>query len=129
MRPNLFSLYNQNNSGLGCLLNLILIGLLLASVGLGWIVNGFLIFVCVLLLIPLIAWVGLQWWLGRNLINSTCPACGYAFTGFKETECLCPNCGTALKVEGKQFVTLTPPGTIDVQAIEIPNSDPQLPSE
>ncbi|MDV3001582.1 MAG: hypothetical protein N5P05_003188 [Chroococcopsis gigantea SAG 12.99] len=31
-----------------------------------------------------------------------------------------PNCGESLKVEGGTFQTLTPPGTIDVEAVEIP---------
>lgn len=114
---------NFSSPGLGCLINLLLLGLLLASVGLGWIVNGFLIFFLVLLLLPLVAWVALQWWLRRNLVESQCPVCNYQFTGFKQVECRCPNCGEHLKVEGGNFVTIAPPGTIDVQAVEVPNTD------
>ncbi len=118
---NQFSrIYNFNDSGLGCVLTLVLGVFLLGSVGLGWVVNGFLIFLAVILLLPIAAWVALRWWLGRNLVESNCPVCNYEFTGFKGTECQCPNCGEPLKVEGKSFLTLTPPGTIDVEAVEIP---------
>ena len=128
MRNNFSPLIRNNNPGLGCVINLLLIGLLLASVGLGWIVNGFLIFFLVLLLIPLVAWVSLQWWIGRNLVESECPVCSYEFTGFNKTECRCPNCGENLQVEGGKFLTITPPGTIDVQAVEVTNTDSQLPN-
>jgi hypothetical protein len=105
---------------LGCFLTLLLLGLLLGTVGLGWIVNGVLIFFALLLLLPAIAFWGFRWWLGRNLVESQCPVCDYQFTGFNERECRCPNCGEALKVEGGRFSRLTPPGTIDVEAVEVP---------
>jgi ribosomal protein S27E len=112
----------SNNSGLGCFLSLLLLGLLLGAVGLGWIVNGILLFFALLLLLPAIAFWGFRWWLGRNFVESQCPACNYQFTGFNRTECRCPNCGEALKVEGGRFSRLTPPGTIDVEAVEVPAS-------
>ncbi|MBR8831547.1 MAG: hypothetical protein Cpurp_10140 [Chlorogloea purpurea SAG 13.99] len=118
---NQFSrLYTSNDSGIGCLLTLVLGGLLLGSVGWGWVVNGFFILGAIILLLPLVAWLGLRWWLSRNLVQSLCPVCSYEFTGFNRTECQCPNCGESLKVEGGTFQTLTPPGTIDVEAVEIP---------
>lgn len=109
----------SNDSGLGCFLTLLLLGLLLGSVGLGWIVNGFLIFLALLLLLPGIAVLGLRWWLQRNLVEGACPACGSEFTGFNGTESPCPNCGEPLKIEGGRFQRLTPPGTIDVEAVEV----------
>jgi hypothetical protein len=117
--PRIISL---NNSGLGCFLTLLLLALLLGSVGLGWVVNGVLIFLALLLLLPALAFWGFRWWLGRNLVDSQCPACNYQFTGFNGTECRCPNCEEALKVEGGRFSRLTPPGTIDVEAVEVPAS-------
>ncbi len=108
-----------NNSGLGCFLTLLLVGLVLGSVGLGWIVNGCLILLCVLLLAPVVAFWGLRWWLQKNLVEDSCPSCGYEFTGFNRTECRCPSCGEVLQVENGQFRRLTPPGTIDVEAVEV----------
>lgn len=112
--------FRFNDSGFSVLLTLLLIALLLGSVGLGWIVNGVLILFALLLLAPAIAWLGLRWWLKRNLIEDRCPVCSYEFTGFKGTECQCPNCGEFLRVESGHFHRLTPPGTIDVEAIEVP---------
>jgi hypothetical protein len=117
---NFFRSYSANDSGLGCLLSLILVGLLLGSIGLGWLVNGFLILCGFLIISPVIAWGIFRWWLGRNLVEANCPVCSYEFTGFNRTECQCPNCGEPLKVEGGKFIILTPPDTIDVQAIEVP---------
>ncbi|MGL6337645.1 MAG: hypothetical protein ACRC80_00715 [Waterburya sp.] len=108
-----------NTSGLGCWLSLILIAFILASVGLGWVVNGLVILFALLLISPIITFWGLQWWLKRKLIQSQCPVCSYEFTGFKNTEFNCPSCGETLKVEADHFSRMTPPGTIDVDAIEI----------
>ena len=120
MNNNFFRSYSVNDSGLGCFLSLILVGLLLGSIGLGWLVNSFLILVAFLIISPVIAWGIFRWWLRRNLVEDSCPVCSYEFTGFNRTECQCPNCGEPLKVEGGKFIILTPPGTIDVQAIEVP---------
>ncbi len=124
MNDNFPRLLWLNDSGLGCFLTLLLFGLLLGSVGLGWLVNGFLIFLAVLLLIPIIAFWGFRWWLQGNLVEAQCPVCSYEFTGFNRSECRCPNCGEPLKVEAGRFHRLTPPGTIDVEAIDI--SAPRL---
>lgn len=116
---------NQNpkvqfsDSGLTCLVAFLLIAFLLGSIGLGWLVNGLLIAFLVVLLLPALGWLVFRWWLQRNLVESQCPICRYEFTGFRGTECQCPNCKESLKVEGKQFVRLTPPGTIEVEAVEV----------
>lgn len=109
-----------NNSGFGCLLTLLLIGLLFGSIGLGWLVNGVLIFLAVLAILPAIGWWGFKWWLQRSLVVDKCPVCSFEFTGFRGTQCNCPNCGEPLKIESGSFQRLTPPGTIDVEAIEVP---------
>lgn len=108
-----------NTSGLGCWLSLILIAFILASVGLGWVVNGLVILFALLLISPIITFWGLQWWLKRKLIQAQCPVCNYEFTGFKNTEFNCPSCGETLKVEADHFTRMTPPGTIDVDAVEV----------
>jgi hypothetical protein len=117
---NFFRTYSANESGVGCLVPLLLAGLLLGSIGLGWIVNGFLILLAVLIITPMIGWWGVRWWLRKNLVEDRCPVCSYEFTGFNRTECQCPNCGEALKVEGGKFIPVLPPDTIDVEAIEVP---------
>lgn len=119
MNDNFSKLLQYNTSGLGCWLTLILIAVLLGSIGLGWIVNGFLILLAFLLITPVIAFWGLQWWLKRNLVQDRCPVCSYEFTGFKNAEFRCPSCGEPLQVEGGKFNRLTPPGTIDVDAVEV----------
>jgi hypothetical protein len=112
-------LFQFNLSGLTRWLVVLTTVLLLGSVGLGWLVNGFLILLGFLLISPVIAWVGLRWWLRRNLVEDKCPVCAYEFTGFNRTECQCPSCGESLKVEQGHFYRFTPPGTIDVEAVEV----------
>lgn len=108
-----------NLSGVGCWLTFLATVLLLTATGLGWIVNGFLILVGLIIVSPVIGWFVFRWWLRRNLVEDKCPVCAYEFTGFNQTECQCPNCGEPLKVEQSRFHRLTPPGTIDVEAVEV----------
>ena len=110
--------FGFNDSGFGCLLTLLLVVWLL--VGLGWLVNSFLILLALLLLMPAIGWFVFRWWVRRNLVEDSCPACNYEFTGFNGTEFRCPNCEEPLKVESGHFHHLNPPGTIDVEAVEVP---------
>jgi ribosomal protein S27E len=112
-------LLQLNTSGLGCWASVILGIFLVTSLGLGWVIKGFVISLGLLLVIPMIAFWGLQWWLKRKLVQAQCPVCSYEFTGFKQTEFNCPSCGEALQVEATGFSRITPPGTIDVDAIEV----------
>jgi ribosomal protein S27E len=112
-------LLQLNTSGLGCWASVILGIFLVTSLGLGWVIKGFVISLGLLLVIPMIAFWGLQWWLKRKLVQAQCPVCSYEFTGFKQTEFNCPSCGEALQVESTGFSRITPPGTIDVDAIEV----------
>lgn len=122
MNQNFPKIAQLNLSGLGCWLTLILGGLLLTSVGLGWVVNGVLIFLGLIIIIPAIALFGVQWWLKRNLVEDECPVCQYQFTGFNGTMSRCPNCSEPLKIENGKFQRLTPPGTIDVEAVDVDSS-------
>ena len=115
--PKLWQSYNS--SGFGCLLTFLLIAFLLGSIGLGWLVNGFLALMAIILILPVVIWLGVSWWVKRNLVVDRCPVCSYEFTGFNNTECRCPSCSEPLKVEHGHFQRLTPPGTIDVEAIEV----------
>jgi predicted RNA-binding Zn-ribbon protein involved in translation (DUF1610 family) len=92
---------------------------LLGSLGLGWLVNSLLIIVGLLLLAPVLAFVGFRWWLQRNLVNDQCPVCVHEFTGLNNTQLQCPNCGEQLLVQQGHFRRFTPDGTIDVTAVEV----------
>lgn len=113
-------LLQLNPSGLGCWLTLILGFLLLGSVGFGWLAKGLLIILGFILIAPIIAVLGFRWWLQRSLVQSQCPVCSHEFPALKTTSIKCPNCGESLQIEQGQFVRLTPPGTIDVEAVEVP---------
>lgn len=97
----------------------LLIVWLLVSIGLGWLVKSVLIIIGLITIAPVIAFFGFRWWLNRNLIIDRCPVCSYEFTGLNQTQFQCPSCGEPLKGEGDSFERLTPPGTIDVDAIEV----------
>lgn len=111
--------FQFNLSGLSFWLTLLLIVSFLGAAGLGWLVKSFLIVVGLLLLAPVIAFFGFRWWLKRNLVQDQCPVCAYEFTGLNRTDCQCPNCGETLKIDQGHFIRLTPPGTIDVEAVEV----------
>lgn len=112
--------FQFNLSNLAPWLTVFAIFWLLGAVGLGWLVNSFLILVGLLLLAPVVAFAWFRWWLQRNVVASDCPVCRYEFKGLNHTQLQCPSCGEPLKVEQGQFQRLTPPGTIDVQAVEVP---------
>lgn len=92
---------------------------LLGAIGLGWIVKSLLILFSFLLIAPILAFVGFRWWLKRNLIQASCPVCQYEFVSLNQSEFSCPNCNEPLKAEGTHFTRMVPPGTIDVNAIEV----------
>jgi len=93
---------------------------LLGAIGLGWLVKSLFILFAVLLILPVVAFIGFRWWLKRNLIESACPVCQYEFVSLNQSEFKCPNCNEPLKADAGQFHRLVPPGTIDVSAIEVP---------
>lgn len=107
-------------SNLRPVLTLVAIAWLLGSLGLSWLVNSVLIIVGLLLVAPAIAFFGFQWWLSRSLVADKCPVCQFEFTGLKNTQLQCPNCGEGLSVDNKHFHRITPAGTIDVTAVEVP---------
>ena len=108
-----------NLSGIGCWLTLLGVIWLLGAVRLGWLIKSLAVLVGLLLLTPVLAFVGLRFWLKRNLIQANCPVCTAPLTGLKGSETLCPSCGTALRVEENGFQRPTEAGTIDVSAVDI----------
>ncbi|MDX2229383.1 MAG: hypothetical protein NW220_07080 [Leptolyngbyaceae cyanobacterium bins.349] len=93
---------------------------LLGAIGLGWLVKSLLILFSLLLIAPIVAFIGFRWWLKRNLIQSSCPVCQHEFVSLNQSEFRCPSCNEPLKAEHGHFNRLVPPGTIDVNAIEVP---------
>jgi hypothetical protein len=106
-------------STLGNWLIVFVIFSLLGLFGLGWFVKSLAIVLGLLFIAPVIAFVGLRWWLSRNLIQDQCPVCSVELTGLANSELACPSCGEPLRVQNGQFTRLTPPGTIDVDAVEV----------
>jgi hypothetical protein len=114
---------NINNSGLGCFLTLVIFSLLLGSVGLQWIVNGVVIFILLLIMTPILGFFIFRWWLQRNLIQDNCPVCDYPLTALKNSNCRCVNCGEVLQIDNNKFIRETPPGTVDVQVVDISDEE------
>ena len=119
MNERFNKLLQYNTSGLGCWISLLLFILIVGKIGLGGVISGFLILIALSIVVPVLGFWGFQWWLRRKLTLAQCPVCSYEFTGFKDTEFNCPSCGESLQVEGDRFTRMTPPGTIDVDAVEV----------
>jgi hypothetical protein len=108
-----------NFSGIGCWLMAIGIIWLLGAVGLGWIVKSLAVLVVLLILAPVFLFLGVRFWLKRNLVQAECPVCATSLTGLKGAQTLCPSCGTPLQVEANGFHRLAQEGTIDVDAVDV----------
>ena len=119
MNRNGFNKIPLNLSGLGFWLVVFGVFWLLGAVGLGWLVNSFLILIALIALSPIIAFVGFRWWLQRTLVEDGCPVCGYQFAALNQTQCQCPSCGEPILVDKGHFTRLTPSGTIEVDAVEV----------
>lgn len=112
-------LHYLQRSGIGFWLSVLALVWLLGSLGLQGVVNSILLILAFLLVAPVIAFVGLRWWLDRNLATDNCPACNYEFVGLERSQFRCPNCGEPLQVEGGKFQRVAPPGTIDVDVVDV----------
>lgn len=135
MNQNGLNQLKLNLSGLGCWIGLFALIWLLGSVGLGWLVKSVAVLGLLLVLAPIVAFIGLRWWLGRNLVQGNCPNCQAPVAGFKERPTLCTNCGTPLQVTAQGFQYASAEGTIDVDAeavdveaveVEVMDSTPRL---
>ncbi len=119
VNQNSFRNLQFNLSGVGFWITLLVLAWLLGAIGLGWLVKSFIILIGLILLTPVLAFVGFRWWLRRNLVEAPCPVCKFEFAGISGVELRCPSCGEPLKIEKGNFQRLTPPGTVDVEAIEV----------
>jgi hypothetical protein len=119
VNPNSFRNLEFNWSGLRFWLTLLAIVWLLGTLGLGWIVKSIVVLLALLIITPIIAVLGFRWWLQRNLVEDNCPVCSYRFASINGVETRCPSCGEPLKLEKGHFSRLTPPGTVDVEVVEV----------
>ena len=119
MNQNGFNQVRFNLSGIGCWLTIFGAIWLLGAVGLGWIVKSIAVIAVLVMLAPVLIFVGLRFWLKRNLIQANCPVCSTGLTGIKGTETQCPSCGTLLYVETEGFKRPVQDGTIDVDAVDV----------
>ncbi|NJL44858.1 MAG: hypothetical protein HC922_02115 [Leptolyngbyaceae cyanobacterium SM2_3_12] len=108
-----------NFSGIGCWLTAIAGIWLLGAIGLGWLVKSLAVLILLIMLAPVLIFLGLRFWLRRNLVQADCPVCTTSLTGIKGAETLCPSCGTPLVVEADGFHRITEAGTIDVTAVDV----------
>ena len=119
VNQNSFNQIRVNVPGLGCWLTLLGLVWLLGAVGLGWLVKSLAALVLLVLAAPVLAFLGLRFWLRRNLVQGPCPVCDTPLTGLKGTETRCLNCGTVLQTEVDGFARVAEAGTIDITAVEV----------
>jgi hypothetical protein len=119
VNQNSFRSLQLNLSGLWFWLSLLLIIGVLSVVGLGWIVKISVFLIALFLITPVIAFLGFRWWLKRSLVVDQRPVCGYEITGINGTQMRCPSCSEPLRVQKGHLYRLTPPGTVDVTAVEV----------
>lgn len=116
-QSNLFSIGLSNS--VRTLLWLVLFAWLLGALGLGWLVKVSLVLVGLLFALPVVGFFALQWWLKKNIVQSSCPVCGAEVTGLKGSQISCGNCGEALQVGDGVVTRLADAGTIDVTAVDV----------
>jgi hypothetical protein len=119
VNQNGFKSLQINIPSIGFWLTLIVFFWLIGAVGVVWLIKSILILIGFLILTPVIAFIGFRWWLKRNLVDAQCPVCSYQFTAVKGMEFRCPSCAEPLQVKEGHFIRLAPPGTVDVEVIEV----------
>ena len=122
MYPKGSNNYQVNFSGIGCWLTIIAIAWLLGAAGLGWLVKSLAALVVLILVTPVLAFIGVRWWLKRNLVQGNCPVCETPLAGLNQAKITCPNCGTPLQVSLSGFKRFTPQGTVEVSAVDVTDS-------
>jgi hypothetical protein len=109
---------NQGNNafaGLRFWLTTFFIIWLMSSLGLGWLVNAGFVLIAIVTIAPIVTILGVQWWVRRSIVTANCPVCSATSVAAKNSQFQCMSCGEPLQEQNKQFVRLTPPGTIDIE--------------
>ncbi|MEM9087843.1 MAG: hypothetical protein AAGC93_03770 [Cyanobacteria bacterium P01_F01_bin.53] len=112
--------------GLGCWVFILGSAWLIGAIGLTGIIKASLVVILLLFLAPVMAFLALQFWVKRNLIEGNCPACEQSLTGLKNSKMPCVSCGTELSVTSEGFERFASDGVIDVQAVDIQASTVDL---
>lgn len=115
MNPNNLRAIQLRGMGVWLLTVLALVGI--GSILPDWLIQLFTILVGLTLVAPVVGFVGLRWWLGRNLVQGSCPVCAAPLSGLQNAALQCPSCGESLQAKGETFVRPTPPGTVDVEVV------------
>jgi hypothetical protein len=119
VNQNSFNDLQQSLSGVGRIVVWLAIAWLLGVLGLGWLIKSFLVLIGLLLITPIVAFIGFRWWIQKNIVQGACPVCSYELTGFNNMQVQCANCGEALQVDQGHFRRMAVAGTIDVDAVEV----------
>ena len=118
MRPNSPKTYSIALSGWGFWIGALAIGVLLSTIGLGWMVAALLALLVFLLFLPVLILLGVRWWLRRTIATDTCPTCSFKSEAIEGSRFSCPSCGELLYVADGQFFRQTANGVVDVDYID-----------
>jgi hypothetical protein len=121
VNPNPFKNINIQWRTGGLRSYLVVLALILVLGGLlpQWFLNTISTLLVLAIAAPIVGFLGLRWWLSRNLVQGTCPVCQYPLTSVKTAQVQCPSCSERLTVVDGAFKRSSPPGTIDVDVVEI----------
>lgn len=104
--------------GLGCWVFVLISFWVIGAIGITGILKSIFALVLFVVLAPVLAFWGLQFWVKRNLVEGNCPVCEQPLTGLKSVKTPCPNCGTEVTATADGFERATTDGVIDVQAVD-----------
>ncbi len=122
MDPKQFTL-EWRSQGLALGFTVFFILLVVGTIAPDWLVNGALILLALAFLTPILGFLGFRWWLQRNMVQANCPVCQYPIPGVQGLQVQCPSCGEVLTAKNGSYDRVTPPGTVDVQAVEVEGTD------
>lgn len=105
--------------GLGCWVFILGGAWIISAIGLSGIIKSIFVLGLFIILAPVLAFLGLQFWVKRNLIEGDCPVCEQSLAGLKNSKMPCVNCGTELSVTAEGFERFANDGVIDIQAVDV----------
>ncbi|MEB3292524.1 MAG: hypothetical protein VKJ24_05140 [Synechococcales bacterium] len=91
----------------------------LLTLGGGLLLKGALIFLALLIALPIVGILALQWWVKKNVIQDNCPVCHTQLSGLNGVQFNCPSCGEPLQGAQGKFQRIAPEGTVDVQVVDV----------
>lgn len=115
--------------GLGCWVFVLISFWIIGAIGITGVLKATFALILFLFLTPVVAFLGLQFWVKRNLVQGSCPVCDQPLTSLKSTKIACPNCGTEVRVADGKFERVAGEGVIDVQAVDVQTSAVSVDSE